>query len=98
MDFKYYNIDKKTVTSDINDIFPGFGKNEVLAVMSPHDDDAIIGAGYAMLAAESLGAEVYVSARRYDDIAYITVEGNKAVRYGSKAFFDALKNAEKTRF
>ena len=85
MDFKYYNIDKKTVTSDINDIFPGFGKNEVLAVMSPHDDDAIIGAGYAMLAAESLGAEVYVVIFCRGDAGYSTVEEKSTIEAVRKA-------------
>lgn len=32
----------------------------VLAVMSPHDNDAIIGAGYAMLATLIAGADVYM--------------------------------------
>lgn len=43
---------------------------------------------------KALGATVYVSARRQDDIAYITVDGNTAVRYGSEAFFDALKKVD----
>jgi len=43
---------------------------------------------------KSLGATVYVSARRHDDIAYITVSGNKAVRYGSDCFFNALKKVD----
>ncbi len=43
---------------------------------------------------KGLGATVYVSARRHDDIAYITVNGNRAVRYGSKGFFDALKRVD----
>ena len=43
---------------------------------------------------KGLGAEVFVSARRHDDIAYITVNGNKAVRYGSEPFFDALKKVD----
>ena len=51
MKFQYCSIDKNEVSCDINAIFPGFGDREVLAVMSPHDDDAILGAGYAILAA-----------------------------------------------
>ncbi len=43
---------------------------------------------------KGLGASVYVSARRNDDIAYITVNGNKPVCYGSADFFEALKNAD----
>ena len=74
MNFKYYNVDRKTVSSDISDIFPDFGENEVLAVMSPHDDDAIIGAGYAMLAAKEAGADVYVVIFCRGDAGYSTVE------------------------
>lgn len=74
MNFKYYNVDNKTVSNDISDIFPDFGENEVLAVMSPHDDDAIIGAGYAMLAAQDAGADVYVVIFCRGDAGYSTVE------------------------
>lgn len=74
MEFKYCNIDKKSISTDINDLFPGFGKNEVLAVMSPHDDDAIIGAGYAMLAAQKSGAEVYVVIFCRGNAGYSTLE------------------------
>ncbi len=74
MSYKYYNIDKKTVSEDINDLFPEFGKDEVLAVMSPHDDDAVIGAGYAMMAAKEAGADVYVVIFCRGDAGYSTVE------------------------
>lgn len=74
MTFKYFDVDKKTVNEDINTLFPGFGKDEVLAVMSPHDDDAIIGAGYAMLAAQKAGTEVYVVIFCRGDAGYSTVE------------------------
>ena len=42
--------------------------------MSPHDDDAIIGAGYAMLAAKNAGADVYVVIFCKGDAGYSTVE------------------------
>lgn len=74
MKFTYCDIDAKTFTDDINLLFPGFGEKEVLAVMSPHDDDAIIGAGYAMLAAKKAGAEVYVVIFCRGDAGYSTLE------------------------
>lgn len=74
MNFTYCNTDTKKVSVDIDLIFPGFGKDEVLAVMSPHDDDAILGAGYAMLAAQKAGAEVYVVIFCRGDAGYSTVE------------------------
>ncbi len=43
---------------------------------------------------KALGAKVYVSARRHSDIAYITVNGNVPVRYGSGEFFEALKTVD----
>jgi len=86
MNFKYYNVDKKTVSADISDIFPDFGGHEVLAVMSPHDDDAIIGAGYAMLAAQAAGADVYVVIFCRGDAGYSTV--------GEKDTIEAVRKAE----
>lgn len=79
MSFKYYNVNERTVSDDINVIFPNFGKNEVLAVMSPHDDDAIIGAGYAMLAAKKAGADVYVVIFCRGDAGYSTVEEKETI-------------------
>ena len=72
--YTYCDINKREVSKDINALFPGFGKDEVLLVMSPHDDDAVIGAGYAMLAAKDAGAEVYVMIFCRGDAGYSTVE------------------------
>ncbi len=74
MNYTYYDTNAGSASNDINAIFPGFGENEVLAVMSPHDDDAVIGAGYAMLAARDAGAEVYVVIFCRGDAGYSTVE------------------------
>ncbi len=79
MSFKYYNINEKTVSQDINALFPDFGKDEVLAVMSPHDDDAIIGAGYAMLAAKKAGADVYVVIFCRGDAGYSTIAEKETI-------------------
>ncbi len=74
MKYTYYNTDTKVKNNDINSIFPDFSENEVLAVMSPHDDDAILGAGYAMLSAKEAGAEVFVVIFCRGDAGYSTVE------------------------
>ena len=74
MKFTYCDVNTKKVSGNIDLLFPGFGTDEVLAVMSPHDDDAIIGAGYAMLAAQQAGAEVYVMIFCRGDAGYSTVE------------------------
>lgn len=74
MKFTYCNTDTGCIGQDIDLLFPGFGSDEVLAVMSPHDDDAILGAGYAMLAAQKAGADVYVVIFCRGDAGYSTVE------------------------
>ena len=86
MNYTYFDTNTKNVTNDINQIFPDFGENEVLAVMSPHDDDAIIGAGYAMLAAKDAGADVYVVIFCRGDAGYSTVE--------EKATIEAVREKE----
>lgn len=92
MDFKYCNLDLNTVSTDINALFPDFGENEVLAVMSPHDDDAIIGAGYAMLAAQQKGAEVYVVIFCRGDAGYSTIEEKETIeKVREKETFDCYE-------
>ena len=73
MRFTYCNTDTNEVSDKLDVLFPGFGVDEVLAVMSPHDDDAILGAGYAMLAAQQAGAEVYVVIFCRGDAGYSTI-------------------------
>lgn len=85
MKFQYCSIDKNEVSCDINAIFPGFGDREVLAVMSPHDDDAILGAGYAILAAKQAGADVYVVIFCRGDAGYSTVEEKETIEDVRKA-------------
>ena len=86
MNFTYCDINNKTFTDDINLLFPGWSSNEVLTVMSPHDDDAIIGAGYAIMAAQKAGAEVYVVIFCRGDAGYSSVE--------EKDTIEAVRQAE----
>lgn len=73
MEFQYGNIAKNEICGTIHTVFPDFGQQEVLAVMSPHDDDAILGAGYAILAAQQAGAQVYIVIFCRGDAGYSTV-------------------------
>ncbi len=57
--FTFYDL-KAQRTFALQDYFPEWGKKEVVVVLSPHDDDCVLGAGYAMLATEVAGAEVHV--------------------------------------
>lgn len=68
---KFLNFRKKTSSDDINDLFPDWrGAGERVAVFSPHDDDAVIGAGYAIEAAMQNGGEVYIAIFCNGDMGY----------------------------
>ena len=59
--FEYVDLKEKKISADINTIFPEWkGFDERLCVLSPHDDDAIIGAGYVISAALDNQADVFV--------------------------------------
>ena len=56
----YINLREKTCSDDISMLFPGWEEGaERLAVFGAHDDDPLIGAGYAIAAAQQHGAEIY---------------------------------------
>lgn len=60
-DIKYFNLGLGTWSDSIETLFPGWeGPSEKICVISPHDDDALLGAGYLILACKKLGATVYV--------------------------------------
>ena len=73
---RYDYLDVRTERfGDIETLFPGWQPgDERLCVYSPHDDDAILGAGYAMRAAMDAGAEVYVIIVCSGDCGYSTIE------------------------
>ena len=58
--YECLDVDRRT-WGGLDVLFPGWkGADERVCVYSPHDDDAILGAGYAMRAAMDAGAEVHV--------------------------------------
>jgi LmbE family N-acetylglucosaminyl deacetylase len=59
--FVFYELRQRLGSRDISVLFSGWepGRERVM-VLSPHDDDALLGAGYAMAASRACGAEVYV--------------------------------------
>ena len=79
MKFIYCNLNTNRHSDSIDELFPQFGKDEVLAVMSPHDDDAILGAGYAILAAQKAGAEVFIVIFCRGDAGYSTIEEKETI-------------------
>jgi hypothetical protein len=60
--FRFYDLRAGLGSRDIDIIFPGWspGDERVLAV-SPHDDDALLGAGYALVAAQENGGVAHVA-------------------------------------
>jgi len=60
-EFTYCNLRDKVSSPSIELLFPDWreGKERVM-VLCPHDDDGVLGAGYAILTALANGAEVYV--------------------------------------
>ena len=73
---EYEYLDVRTERfGGIDVLFPGWQPgDERLCVYSPHDDDAIIGAGYAIRAALDDGAEVYLIIVCSGDCGYSTPE------------------------
>ncbi len=60
--FAYYDLRRRVRTADIGLLFPGWqAGDERVLVLCPHDDDGILGAGYALLAALANGAQVHVA-------------------------------------
>ena len=60
--FRFYDLRAGLGSRDIDLLFPGWspGDERVLAV-SPHDDDALLGAGYALVAAQENGGVAHVA-------------------------------------
>ena len=60
-DFRYYDLRRRASSDDISVMFPGWRPgDERVVVLSPHDDDGALGAGYLMLAAQANGGDVHV--------------------------------------
>jgi len=59
--FAYYDFAGGLKSKNIELIFEDWRRNdERVLVLSPHDDDALLGAGYLLLAAKSEGGEPYI--------------------------------------
>jgi len=59
--FTFYDLRKGTSSVDIDVLFPDWkAKQECVAVFGAHDDDPLLGAGYAIAAALENSAEVFI--------------------------------------
>lgn len=60
-DFIFYDLSNILKSENISLIFPDWQvDNERIMILSPHDDDALLGAGYIIKAAQTFGGQVYV--------------------------------------
>lgn len=61
MNFIYYDLAAKTTSKTLDLFFPGFEPPaESIVILSPHDDDAFLGAGYLIQAAREAGAAIKI--------------------------------------
>ncbi|MCS7220330.1 MAG: PIG-L family deacetylase [Anaerolineae bacterium] len=59
--FTYYDLQRNLSSTDITLFFPSWQPgDERVVILSPHDDDALLGAGYLLLAIQASGGEVYI--------------------------------------
>ncbi|WP_369017602.1 PIG-L family deacetylase [Thermatribacter velox] len=56
----FYDLWKREKSQNIETIFPSWSDGEVIVIFSPHDDDALLGAGYLLQVVREFGAQVYV--------------------------------------
>jgi hypothetical protein len=82
LDFRYYDLAGETASQRIDTLFPEWGTgNEVVAVFSPHDDDAILGVGHLIQAVSTAGGVPYVFIYCKGDAGYSTAkEKDKIVK------------------
>ncbi len=59
--FIYYDLQHNECSHDIALLFPDWrADDERIVILSPHDDDALLGAGYLIQAAQANGGDVYL--------------------------------------
>ena len=78
--FTYYDLRMREKSQSIDLLFPGWEKGkERLAVFGAHDDDTLIGAGYAMKAAGENGAEIFAVIFCSGDCGYSVPEQKDSI-------------------
>ncbi len=74
-EYAFLDLDTHKLDHRLDSLFPDWqGAKERLCVYSPHDDDAILGAGYAMRAALDCGAQVHIIIACSGNAGYSTLE------------------------
>jgi hypothetical protein len=60
-EISYFDLARGVHSNDISLLFPEWrAGDERIAVLCPHDDDGLLGAGYAIIAAQAQGGSVYI--------------------------------------
>ena len=78
--FRFYDLRERTSHDSINFLFPHWEfSEERLAIFGAHDDDSILGAGYAMAAAMEASAEVFVVTFCKGDCGYSAPEQKDSI-------------------
>ena len=84
--FTYYDLRSRTRSPSIDLLFPGWAQgDERVAVISPHDDDGILGAGYLILAALANSARVTLVVVCNGCFGYSSVEDKPTIVARRKA-------------
>ena len=87
MKCKYFDLDTQVLSDNIGLIFPGWKRgDERVCILSPHDDDAIIGAGYSIAAAQENGAKIFVFVFCKGNAGYSTI--------GEKDTIESIRKSE----
>ncbi|NVM04141.1 MAG: PIG-L family deacetylase, partial [Candidatus Helarchaeota archaeon] len=74
-DFIFYDLSKRTKSKGISIFFPDWqNEHENVMILSPHDDDALLGAGYIIKAAQAFGGKVYVTIFHDGSTGYSEIE------------------------
>ena len=78
--FRFVDLKNRTVSADLESVFPGWKPgDERLVILSPHDDDAILGAGHLILAAQAFGGSVHVVIYCNGCLGYSSIEQKNSI-------------------
>lgn len=78
--YSLLDLNTEKVSPNLDVLFPNWrGAQERVCVYSPHDDDAILGAGYAMRAALDGGAQVHIIIVCSGNAGYSTIEAKDTI-------------------
>lgn len=92
---RYFNFDVKKELPGIDQFFSDWNidQGENIVILSPHDDDGLLGAGYLILGALESGAKVYVMIFHNGNCGYSKPElKDKIVEIRKKETFNAYES------